>query len=160
MDPPQNFYLVVEFLLTMFLAGLVGTAGMTLLMRMITKSGLTNADMVRAIGSILTGSLENALIVGTILHINSGIFFAMIYLLIFNWFGITGFLMLTLMGLGLGFLHGFVLSFILVVSVAEHHPMEEFRSAGIAVAVAHLVGHVVYGLLVGVMVGLSGFTLS
>jgi hypothetical protein len=48
------------------------------------------------------------------------------------------------------------MSFILVIAVAEHHPLPEFREAGFTVAVAHVVGHVVYGALVGLVLGMSG----
>jgi len=149
---------IIYFLLTTTVAGLVGTGGMTLLMYLLTRTGFTNAAMVQAIGSMLTKSLENALMVGTLLHIVSGVIFAMIYTIGFNFFQLDGLIVLTLVGLGYGTAHGFVLSFILVSSVAEHHPLDEFREAGLAVAVAHLLGHIVYGALVGFVVGLSGFT--
>jgi len=46
--------------------------------------------------------------------------------------------------------------FLLVVIVAEHHPIEQFHGAGFEVAIAHFVGHVIYGILVGLVVGLTG----
>ena len=47
-------------------------------------------------------------------------------------------------------------SLALVISVAEHHPLERFRKAGITVAVSHLAGHMVYGLIVGAIWGVTG----
>jgi len=44
-----------------------------------------------------------------------------------------------------------VVSFALVVLVAEHHPLERFQKAGMGVAVAHLLGHLVYGLIIGLL---------
>lgn len=155
----QNLFLIVEFLLTTAVAGIVGTAGMSLFMHLITRSGVTNANMMGAIGSLLTKSMESAFLVGGILHFISGIGFAMLYTLLFNFFSISGFLASAGVGLAFGFAHGFVLSFVLVASVAEHHPLPEFRDAGIFVAVAHLIGHVIYGFLVGSVVGLYGFTI-
>ena len=150
--------LIIHFLLSTFVAGLIGTGGMTLFMYLLTKVGFTNADMVRAIGSLITKSLDHALMIGSVCHIASGVFFAVVYTLGFNFFGIQGTGLLMLAGTAYGFAHGFVLSFILVSSVAQHHPIAEFREAGISVAIAHLLGHVIYGALVGMVIGLSGFS--
>ena len=43
------------------IAGLIGTGGMTLVMWLIQKSGMANADMVRAIGSIFSRNLDESL---------------------------------------------------------------------------------------------------
>jgi len=156
----ENLYLVLHFLFVGIMAGVLGTSGMTFAMHLITKTGLTNADMVRAIGSIFTRSLESSTMVGFFVHYTAGIAFALAYIIIFNVFGVVGFLTVTIAGMILGFIHGFVVSFLLVVSVAEHHPLEEFRKAGFSVAAAHIVGHIVYGILVGAVVGISGFQLA
>ena len=55
----------------------------------------------------------------------------------------------------MGFVHGFVISFVLIAVVAGRHPVEQFRSAGFEVAAAHIVGHVAYGLGVGLVAGLA-----
>lgn len=148
--------IIVQFLFVNILAGLIGTAGMTIVMYLITRSGWTNANMVAAIGSIFTKSLDNAPGVGLILHFVSGVIFGNIYTLLFKIAGIQGFLDTAGLGLGFGFVHGFALSFILVVVVAEHHPLQEFQEAGFSVAIAHIVGHMVYGTLVGAVIGFSG----
>ena len=159
MDNPL-LLVIVHFLLVSFVAGFIGTMGMTGVMYLITRSGLTNADMVRAIGSIFTRSLDSALLIGGILHIISGIIFAMLYIIGFNLFGFEGTPVLTAIGLCYGVAHGFVLSFILVAAVAEHPPLPQFQEAGFSVAVSHFVGHLVYGVLVGFVVGLTGFTVA
>jgi len=156
----DNLYLVLNFLIVGLLAGVVGTSGMTFVMHLITKTGITNADMVRAVGSIFTRTLDSATFVGFFVHYTMGIAFAFVYILAFNMFGVAGFITTAIAGMILGFIHGFVVSFLLVVSVAEHHPLEQFRKAGFSVAAAHIAGHVVYGILVGVVVGLSGFQLA
>ena len=154
----MNSELAVEihFLLSTIFAGIIGTGGMTLFMHSITQTGIANADMVRAIGSIFTRSLDSALLVGTLLHFTAGVIFAMIYTILFGFFGAQGTLPHVGIGILIGFMHGFVLSFFLVISVAEHHPLKEFREAGFSVAVAHLIGHIIYGALVGLVIGLSG----
>jgi hypothetical protein len=152
----MNVSHVIEFLLFSIVAGVVGTGGMTFVMYLINKMGVTNARMVIAIGSILTKTRENAIRVGLIMHFTAGVIFAILYTIFFSVYGISGIWQFLGVGFGFGFIHGFVMSFILVIAVAEHHPLEEFRQAGFAVAVAHVVGHLVYGTLVGLVIGLSG----
>ena len=64
-----------------FVAGIIATLGMEMLLRKITVAGWANADMVRAIGSIFTKSLDSAYKVGIIIHTISGIIFAFVYTL-------------------------------------------------------------------------------
>jgi len=147
---------IMEFLLFTIVAGVIGTSGMTSVMYLINKMGITNAKMVIAVGSIITKTRENAIRVGLIVHYTAGIFFAILYTIFFTVYGISGLLQVVGVGFGFGFIHGFVMSFILVIAVAEHHPLEEFRKVGFDVALAHVFGHMVYGTLVGLVIGLSG----
>lgn len=135
-------------------AGIIATTSMELLFRMCSKSGVANIDMVRAVGSLITKSIDSSYRVGVIVHYISGIFFAFVYTLAFTALNITGILNNIGAGLLIGFIHGTVVSFILVIAVAEHHPLEEFRTTGFSVAIAHWVGHLVYGLVVGLIIGL------
>ncbi len=135
-------------------AGLLGTGGMSFVMWLITRSGVANADMIRAIGSIFTHSYENSFKPGLIIHLVTGTLIAFIYILLINLLSPTSIVYFILTGAMIGLFHGVAFSFLLVVSVAEHHPLERFREAGSEVAVAHLVGHIIYGLIVGTMVGL------
>lgn len=136
-----------------FASGLLGTLVMMLFMDKITKSGWANADMVRALGSIFTRSLHNSFGVGIILHIVFGILIAFVYVLGFYIFNVHTFLGSIGVGFGLGFFHGIVVSLLLIVTVAEHHPVKEFQEAGLPVAAAHFAAHIVYGLVVGVVIG-------
>ena len=145
-----------EFLLRAVLAGLAGTVVMTLVMALITRTGMANADMVRAIGSIVTRSLARALPVGVALYALGGVVFAVLYATALSLVPVNGFWPTFGVSTVLGFAHGFVMSFILVVSVAEHHPLEQFRDSGFGVAVAHIVGHITYGMGVGLVLGLAG----
>jgi hypothetical protein len=60
-----------------------------------------------------------------------------------------------MLGLGLGVVHGMLVSLMLVWVVAEQHPLEEFNEATFAIGLSHLVGHVVFGGVVGLVVGLA-----
>ncbi len=149
----------MESILVIILSGILGTGGMSLVMWLITRSGLANADMIRAVGSIYTRSYENALLPGIIMHFTAGIIFAFLYVLFLSLFSLGSVGAYIGMGAMTGVFHGLVVSFLLVVSVAEHHPLEQFQKAGAEVAVAHLVGHIIYGLIVGAVIGIAGIRL-
>ncbi len=153
MDPIQ---LILQFLIFTLIAGLAGSAAMDGVMHLITRSGVTPAPMTTALGSLFTRSLETASLVGWFIHGVSGVAFAMLYTLLFLAFGLEAALACLVAGLGIGFLHGIVVSIMLVMVVSEHHPIEAFRNAGIEVGVAHLAGHLAYGATVGLIVGISG----
>lgn len=140
------------------IAGIVGTTGMSLLLWALTSSGLARAPMITAIGSMATGSQSNALIPGLIIHYIVGILIAFVYALLISLFSPMTLAAYIAEGGMIGVFHGVAFGFILVVSVAEHHPLKEFRDAGLEVAVAHFAGHVFYGLLVGAILGISGAT--
>ncbi|MGE5861268.1 MAG: hypothetical protein ACM34J_11980 [Ignavibacteria bacterium] len=143
-----------DLIWTAFVSGLIGTAGMEFVLRRITKSGWANADMVRALGSLITRSIDNAYSVGIVIHFVSGIFFAFLYCLAIAAFNVHDVLLTTASGVLIGFIHGGVVGFLLVTAVAEHHPLPQFKKAEFSVGVAHWIGHVVYGFLVGLVYGL------
>lgn len=149
----------MKFILITILAGLVGTAGMTWVLQFITKAGWTNADMVRALGSAVTGSYEKSKTQGIILHFLAGIPIAILYTVFLYLLPISGIVGIILAGGIIGFVHGFAFSFILL-ALAEYHPVEQFREADFQVAIAHSVGHVIYGLLVGAVIAISGYRIQ
>ena len=138
------------------LAGVIGTAGMSTLLWGITRSGIANAAMIRAIGSLFTQTYEHSFRPGLAAHFVVGIIIAFVYVALISLFAPTSLAGAIALGGMIGFAHGVAFGFTLVVAVAEHHPLEQFRNAGLEVAVAHLLGHVVYGVLVGLVVGLTG----
>jgi hypothetical protein len=135
-------------------AGIIGTIGMTAFLSIVTKTDVVHADMVRAIGSLLTKSLDNALRVGLIIHITWGIIFGILYTVIISYFDVQNFLLTVSIGMVIGFIHGFAVSLLLVVAVAEHHPIEQFKNPGFGVAAAHFIAHLIYGTLVGFVAAL------
>lgn len=149
--------LILQFLIFTVGAGLIGAAAMDGVMNLITRSGFTEARMVTALGSLFTRSMETARVVGWFIHGVSGVLFAMIYTLLFMAFQLEAAVACLAAGLGLGFLHGIVVSIMLVMVVSEHHPVDKFRNAGIQVGVAHLAGHLAYGAAVGLVIGITGF---
>ena len=135
------------------LVGIAGALVMVGVMYAIHFSGVAEADMIRAIGSIITKSEKNALLLGSAVHLASGVVFSFIYVGFWSLFPLQGVNEFFLFGVVAGSFHGIVVSFILVSVVAGRHPLERFRNAGIGVAVAHLLGHVAYGAMVGAAAG-------
>lgn len=144
---------------TIVIAGLIATGLMCVFLEIVTKSRIANADMIRAIGSLFTKNLENSLKPGLFVQFSFGIFFSFIYFAVMGFFVPDSLLYGMTVGFVMGFFHGMVVSMALVVSVAEHHPLEQFKDAGFEIAAAHVGGHIIYGLTIGVIYGLTGVKL-
>ncbi|HKB92089.1 MAG TPA: hypothetical protein VKC60_16350 [Opitutaceae bacterium] len=147
--------IIVHFLLWTFLAGLLGAFTMTVVMRVMAGAGLSKGNMVVAIGSFFTGSSQTAFLLGSLLHGISGVCFAMLYAVLMKFLELNYWPAAFFAGAGFGLFHGIVVSLTLVWMVAEHHPMEEYKNAGIAVGLCHLAGHVAYGMVVGLIIGIA-----
>ena len=146
---------LVTFILTALVAGLLGGLVMEVVLWIIGRGGWAKADMIVALGSMFTRSRETAWRVGAMLHLVSAIGFAIIYTLVMHSLGYTQMPWSAALGAGIGFFHGLVVSLGLVWVVAEQHPLEEFNEAGLAIGLSHIVGHVAYGAMVGFVVGVS-----
>ena len=138
-----------------FVAGLAGTSAMIGIMSLIHRMGWANADMIRAIGSIYTRSYELSFWPGLITHYCAGTVFALAYALLVGLAPVSSTDGIIFVGLGVGLFHGMVVGITLAVAVSEHHPVEQFRQAGLGVVLSHIVGHVFYGFAVGLVLGLS-----
>lgn len=132
-------------------SGFVATLGMVIVMTITYKLKIANADMVRAIGSSITKSEDNAKLPGFLVHFTNGMLFAFAYAALLGIFSTSGFVLSLMFGGAAGFFHGVVASFIIVTIVAQNHPIEKYRDFGLQVAAAHVVGHVVYGVLVSLL---------
>ncbi len=151
----NSMTMILNYLLTSVIAGVFGGSAMLFAMWLMTRGGLAKGNMVVALGGLVTRSRESALRVGAVLHTISAIGFAMVYTMLMLWLDATGMPNALKVGLGVGFLHGLIVSLMLVWVVAEGHPLEEYNEAGLAVGLSHLLGHVVYGAVVGLVVGIS-----
>ena len=138
------------------ISGLIATTLMSLFMELITKAGIADADMIRAVGSILTKSYEDSFQTGLIIQFGFGIFFSFIYFFIFGYFVPVNLGIAIMSGFAMGFFHGMVVSLGIVVVIAEHHPVEKFKNAGLGVAAGHVGGHIIYGLVLGAIYGMTG----
>jgi len=146
---------MTNFMLTC-LVGVAATSLMTFTLYFFHWQGFANGDMVRALGSLITKKYENSVGPGLIIHFLGGIFFALLYVSVWKMFpeladgGVARYIQL---GAFCGFAQGLITSMSLVVFVAEYHPLQQFRVAGVKVALVHLLGHVVFGGAVGALTG-------
>jgi hypothetical protein len=145
---------IVNFLLTSLVAGLFGGVAMEAVLWALGAAGWAKADMIVALGSLLTKSRVSAWRVGASVHAVSAIVFAMLYTLLLRRLGITYMPQSMMLGAAVGFGHGLIVSLGLVWVVAEQHPLQEFNEAGLAIGLSHILGHVAYGAVVGLVVAL------
>ena len=112
-------------------------------------------DMILALGSLLTKTRDNAYRVGLVVHATAAVGFALVYTLLMVTLGYTQLPMSFMLGLGVGVLHGLLVSLMLVWVVADQHPLEEFKEADLLIGLSHFAGHVAYGAVIGLVAGLS-----
>ena len=151
----NSMSMILNYLVTSIVGGVLGGAAMLFAMWLMTRGGLAKGNMVVALGGLVTRSRDSALRVGLMLHTLSAVGFAMVYAMLMHWIGATGMPSALMVGVGAGFFHGLIVSLMLVWVVAEGHPFEEYSEAGLAVGLSHLLGHVVYGAVVGLVIGIS-----
>lgn len=146
---------LVHYLLTALVAGVLGGLAMETTMWSISRGGNIKGDMILALGSLITKKRENAYRVGLAVHVIAALGFGLVYALLMVTLGFTELPRSLMLGLGVGVLHGLVVSLMLVWVVADQHPLEEFQGADLLVGLSHMAGHVAYGGMIGLVVGLS-----
>jgi hypothetical protein len=147
---------IVHFLLAVLAAGILGGAALEFVLLLVGTAGWAKANMIVALGSLITRSRESAWKVGAIVHVVSAIGFALLYTLLMLRLGYTHLPHSMMIGTAVGFWHGLIVSLGLVWVVAERHPLEEFSEAGLAIGLSHILGHVAFGGVVGLVIGISG----
>lgn len=143
------FVLIVLFLGAV--SGSVGAFAMTEFMLKVSSAYSKRVDMVRALGSFFARSSDNAQELGKRIHAVSGLFFGMLYFLAMYLIEGLNFPYAIFLGIGFGFFHGLVMSYVLMFYASEKHPIQEYRDATLEEGLMHLVGHVIFGLVVGLM---------
>ena len=144
---------MTAYIISSTIIAMIATAGMSSFLWIITGLKLSNVDMVKAIGSLYTRKEETSFFPGLMMHFTAGIIFCNLYILLFKVFPATvatPFIYVVL-GISAGFVHGIVVSLLLVILVAEHHPLNKYRNVGFSVAVYHFLAHIIYGFIIGFM---------
>ncbi len=153
---------MLRLVLMPIVSGFIATAGITAVLWAINKTGWTNADMVRAVGGLITRSYTNALGVGLVVHFVNGMIIAALYLHIFSILQLPNLPSEAFFGGLIGFGQGLFVAWA-IIRFADRHPVPQFQQADFQVAAAHVIGHIVYGVLMGTAFGtmrMMGFDVS
>jgi len=138
------------------ICGLIGAFAMNCFMRKVSAAFSQRVDMLVALGSYFTGKTENAASLGTMLHGLSGVIFGAIYFAIMQTMNALVFPYALFLGIGFGFFHGLIMSYLLMFYASEKHPIEAYRKATLEEGLLHLVGHIIFGGVAGFIGGLVG----
>jgi len=128
-------------------AGLAGTAVMTMMMSIAPRMGMPKMDMPRMLGTMLISREETATVVGMVIHFMMGAIFAIIYALLWSlgvgsatwWWGLI-----------FGAVHGLVAAGMMPVML-RMHPRPPEMSFGPVMIVGVLMAHLAYGLVVALV---------
>lgn len=138
-------------------AGIIATAGMTVLMYMGKAMGMP-MDMVRMLGLMFTGPDNSGVVygLGLVVHFMMGILFAVIYALFFALLGITA---NWLWGAVFGLVHGIIAGMAFGMMPAMHPRMGQGevlappgpfgKNYGSLVPAGVIMLHIVFGMIVG-----------
>ena len=127
---------------------------MTAFMGAVSQAFSRRVDMVRALGSYFTGKVDGSAALGRTIHSFSGVIFGMIYFAIMQAMGALVFPYALFLGIGFGFFHGLIMSYMLMFYASERHPIEEYRKATLEEGLLHLLGHIIFGGVAGLLGGL------
>ncbi len=151
--------LVFIILLLGATSGLVGAFAMTEFMLKVSSAHSKRVDMLKALGSFFTRKSEGAQELGKKIHALSGLFFGILYFVTMYLIGGLTFPYAIFLGIGFGFFHGLIMSYVLMFYASEKHPIKEYRDATLEEGLLHLVGHIIFGAVVGLMAAFFSLTL-
>jgi len=141
----------METMFSLLVGGIAGTAVMTAFLLLPRWMNWGKIDVVRAVGSLMTGRRERIFRLGLLLHVAMGILFAFLY---------AGFLNLSrlpfnaMTGLLLGSLHGVIIILLVSIVIMEHHPIAGYHEKGLGTGLAQLFAHMLYGVTLGWIVSI------
>jgi len=131
-------------LFAVIVAGLIGTAAMTILMMLAPIMGLPKMDIVGMLGSMFTTQPGPAKLIGLIIHFMMGVIFAFIYALLWqNGLGSPSWVW----GLIFGFVHGIV-AVVTMPMMMKTHPRPPAMQPGPKLMMGQIMGHLLFGLVV------------
>jgi hypothetical protein len=130
-------------------AGLIATSVMTLFALSFSGVGLISANAIEAVGSSVLGKLDGARSVGVWFHGIAGMAFAFVYAFLIQAVHLTGAAWPMIAGGFIGGIHGYLVSFVVVISIGEYSHYAQFRENGIGLGLIYLAAHVLYGTTLG-----------
>jgi len=145
---------ILQIILIGLPAGLVGALLMNLFLRWVNDSFDEPVNMVRVLGSYVTKSQESGLTVGTVLHLLFGGIFGILYAWFLTLIGAAVFPASLFAGLGMGFAHGLISSYMMMFIMSENHPVGKYRQATFSIGLLYLMAHGIYGAVMGLSMGI------
>ncbi len=151
--------------------GFAGTIVLTVALDGASALGLTRMDLPFLLGTAVTSDRARARMLGSLLHLASGLVFAVIYYGVFVAIGRAGFLLGALFGLAHGL---FTLTTLVSAILPAVHPLmgTSFTAAdstplleppgflmlnyGRSTPIVTLLAHLAYGAIIGGFVGMAG----
>ncbi|MFW6069388.1 MAG: hypothetical protein ACOC9E_07375 [Chloroflexota bacterium] len=140
-------------------AGLIGTAVITIVMNMAPQMGMPKMDIVGMLGSMF--SPEGNRTLGLAMHLMMGIVFAIIYALLWNaGLGTVGLLWGALFGAGHWIVAGAMMGGMSMMhagvkaGAVEAPGVFMVNNGGVMAFMGGLIGHVIFGLVVSLVYGL------
>ncbi|NUQ36286.1 MAG: hypothetical protein HUU23_00505 [Caldilineales bacterium] len=133
------------------IAGLVGTAAMTLLMMLAPAMGMPKMDVMGMLGSMVSRDAGRARGIGAVMHFMMGVVFALIYAFLWSQ-GIGA--AAVIWGLIFGLVHGIVAG-VMMPMMSRMMPSSATGAAsssgGMAGLMGLVMGHLVFGLIVALV---------
>lgn len=130
-------------------AGLVAATAMLFVLDVIHLLGIAKPEPIHTIGGVITGDTENSFWLGLGAHYATGITFAFVYYALFKMLPVYSLFSLGAAGFFAGMMHGLIVGFMILISVAEHHRDARMRATGIGVVFSYVFAHAVYGAMMG-----------
>lgn len=131
------------------IAGLAGTAVMTMMMYIAPRMGMPKMDMPRMLGTMFISRESTATALGMAIHFMMGAIFAIIYALVWNlglgsatwWWGLI-----------FGAVHG-IIAIVMIPIMLRMHPRPPEMASGPLMMAGQMMGHLIYGLVVALVYG-------
>jgi uncharacterized membrane protein YagU involved in acid resistance len=128
-------------------AGLAGTAVMTMLMYAAPLMGMPKMDIAGMLGTMFVSKKQMAVVLGMIMHFVAGVIFALVYALLWSlglgsatwWWGLI-----------FGAVHG-IIAIVMIPIIMRMHPRKPEMAGRPMVMAGQLMGHLVYGLVVALV---------
>jgi len=145
---------MIYFLLCL-LVSVLATGAVLLYFWTLESTKISSVSIIRSFGAFFSEKNTDYFKNGFILHILGGIFFGLLYILLFRILPIPEegryTFMYAIVGMGMGFNHGMLDTLALSVLFPKHHPVEQYKKAGLEIAIFHGLGLIPFGFLMGIL---------
>jgi hypothetical protein len=136
-------------IINVFVIGLIATAYMFGFQWFVQRLGIVRGGMVETIGTFLIPEEMRSRVAAVVLHVVMGVVFAGGYGYIFTFTHLESFGRMVAIGGLIGFVHGFFLSYFMVMGFSSYQGGADVRTFTLASSVLCVVDHLLYRVMVG-----------